>query len=300
MNMKNMKTIKSVVAMLVMVLALGCVSITAEAATKKDSLTLYVGESVAYSYYGMGTIKSVKSNKSKIVKASKYKGGSKMVAKKKGTAKVTVKGTKGTWITTVKVKAKPKFKVTLTPRADGYLTVQFKNTSSVYVDSATVDITYKDAAGNVLGTDTEYFSCIGAKKTATGETYVYVYPYDEESIDWSKTTYEVTYDRSINYKYSDYTKKVKFSTSVGTNASGSKILNVKTKISYKGDNGIYAGYSVYFYDAAGNVCGIRDYYHYMSGSKKKYRTNTTAISFPSDAVSYKLVNKRAFMKKYSK
>ncbi len=295
--MKNMKTIKSIVAMFVMVLALGCVSITAEAATKKK-LTLYVGETVNHSYFFMGDIKSVKSNKSKIVKASKYKDGSKMIAKKKGTAKVTVKGTRGTMIITVTVKAKPKFNVTLTPRADGYVTVQVKNNSSAYVNDVDVDITYRNAAGVVIGDSSTNIWYLGKGKTGANDANPYVYPYTDEDIDWSKTTYTVSYNRDIEYKYTDYTKKVKFSVSEGTNSYGSRVVNVKTSVSkYKGSNSIYAAYSVIFYDATGNIVDVRDNYDFLTGSKKKYRSSTTSISFPYEAVSYKVTHKRAFMTK---
>lgn len=299
--MKNMKTIKSIVAMLVMVLALGCVSISAEAATKNDKLTLYVGESISYSYYGIGTVKSVKSNKSKIVKASKYKGGSKMVAKKKGKAKVTIKGTRGTWTTTVTVKAKPKFTATLTPIVNEYSTdviVKLKNNSDAYFEDVTVTIKYYDAAGIELGSTRRTLYYLGAKKTATDDWAVNVYPHDEASIDWSKTTYAVEYNRSINYKYSDYSKKVKFTDKI-VNVDGKNYVRVNVKVNYKGSNGIYPACSVCFYDAAGNIVDIDQSFFYLSGSKK-YRSKYYDHRMPEEAVSYKVTNKRAYMRAYKK
>lgn len=291
--MKNMKKIKSVVVMLVMVLALGCISITAEAATKTKSLTMYVGEEFAYSYIGLGTVKSVKSNKSKVVKASKYKGGSKFVAKKKGKAKVTVKGTSGSFVYNITVKATPKIEVTFTPRADGYITVNVNNKSSASFDDLKVNIIYKDASGTVLGDNSVYFNYVGAKKSAVNDTYPSLYPYKAENIDWNQTTYEIEYDRSPDYKYTDYTKKVKY-----TEAVSDGLLTINTKISYKGDNSIYAAFSVVFYDAANNVVGVTDGYMFLTGSKKKYRTDSYDVYMPSDAVRYEIV-KRAVMKKYN-
>lgn len=283
--------------MLVMVLALGCVSITAEAATKTKKMTMYVGETFSYWYTGMGTVKSVKTSKKKVVAAKKVKKGStiynQMTAKKKGSAKVTVKGTRGTYVYNITVKATPKIEVSFVPRADGYLTVNVNNKSKVNFDSVTVNITYKDAAGNVLGSDTANVYYLGAKKSAADDVYPYVYPYDEASIDWNQTTFEVIYDRDPDYKYTDYTKKIKWTESVSNG-----YLNITTKTTYKGDNSIYAAFSVLFYDAAGNVIGVTDGYNFLSGDKK-YRTRTYDMRMPDGAVSYQIL-KRAVMRKYNK
>ena len=297
--MKNMKTIKSIVAMLVMVLALGCISLTAEAATKTEKLTLYVGEQVAYNYIGLGKVKSVKSSKSNIVKASKYKSGSKMVAKKKGKAKVTVKGTSGTYIYNVTVKAAPKFNVKVTPRADGYINVDLQNKSSVYYNSVTVELTYRDAAGTAIGSDTETFYYVGGKKKSVSQGFPTFNSYElKNTVDWSKTSYTVTWDRSIGYKYSDYTKKIKFSSKEVTEG-GSKYLQITFSTTYKGTNGIWPACEVVYYDAAGNIVDVQKYFAYLSGSKK-YRSSTQKNRIDSDAVTYKIINKRAYMKNYSK
>lgn len=291
--MKNKNTIKSILAMLIMVMAFSLVSITAEAATKTKKLTLYVGEKIQYTYIGLGTMKSVTSNKKSVVTATKKKDKSgyysEMVAKKKGSAKVTVKGTKGTFVYNITVKSKPVINVSLEQRADGYVNVTVQNKSSVYFDSVNVYISYKDAAGNEVDSDRVYVDYLGAKKTACSN----VYPSYSKGIDLSKTTYTITYDRDFggDYSYTDYTNKVKYTASLSNG-----YLNIKTSITYKKNGYVYAGYTVYFYDAAGNVVGVRDGYNYMSGSTKKYRTSSTNISAPKTAVSYKLV-KRAFLKK---
>ena len=113
-------------------------------------------------------------------------------------------------------------------------------------------------------------------------------------IDLSKTTYKISYDRNLDKKYSDYTKKVKWNTTV----KDGKIV-ITTKINYKKSDYVYAGYTVYFYDAAGNIVGVRDGYNFMSGSSAKYRTGKSEISMNlyDNAVSYEVV-KRAMMVKY--
>lgn len=291
--MKNKKVMKSIMAMFVMILAFSCFSITAEAATKTKKMTMYVGETFSYSYIGMGNIKSVKSNKKSVVTAKKIKNGStvynQMTAKKKGSAKVTVKGTRGTYIYKITVKKKPNIVVSITPRTDGYATVTVNNKSSVYIENVNVEITYRNAAGTVIGDSTARIYCLGAKNKFADQVYPSVYPYRATDIDWSKTTYKIVYDRNPEYKYSNYTKKVKYTYSVKNG-----YLNIKTKISYKGNNSVYAGYTVYFYDAAGNVVDVDNFYNYLSGSNAKYRTSTYTMRMPSDAVTYK-ISKMAYM-----
>lgn len=288
--MMNKKKLKTVLAMLVMVMAFSLAGITAEAATKTKKMTLYVGEKYTYSYIGLGSIKSVKSSKSSVVTAKKKKGKyNEMTAKKKGSATVTVKGSRGTYKYKITVKSKPNFEVKIEPRTDGYVTVKVNNKSSVYCNNLKVEFSFKNAAGQEVTTDRAYIYYLGAKKSAVDE----IYPYPNKGIDYSKTTYKVIYDRDPDRNYSDYTKKVKFSTSKKNGK-----VNVKTSITYKKRADVYAAYTIYFYDAKGNVVNIRDGYNYMSGSSKKYRTSTSDISMPYDAVSYKLVNKRAMMVKY--
>ena len=263
----NKKTIKGIIAMFVMVLTLGCVGITAEAASKTKKMTMYVGETFSYSYIGLGTVKSVSSSKKSVVTAKKKKKNSSiysvMTAKKKGKAKVTVKGTSGTFIYDITVKAKPKLEVNITPRTDGYVNIEVKNNSKAFFDSVTVEVVFRDVNGTQVDSSKEYINYLGAKKSACEEAYVY-----GSNIDLSKTTYTISYDRNPDYTYKDYTKKVNFSTS----ESNGK-LDIKTKISYKGKNSVYAAYTVYFYDAAGNITEAKDTYHFMSGDSK-YRSYT--------------------------
>ena len=70
-------------------------------------------------------------------------------------------------------------------------------------------------------------------------------------------------------------------------------LNISYRCdSYKDDGFAKWGCYGYFYDAAGNVVDVRDSYHFMY---KKRKTDTNSITKPYDAVSWKLVNKRAYL-----
>lgn len=285
--MKKMKnSVKGLVALFVMVMALSLAGITAEAATKTKKLTLFVGEKIEYSYIGIGTLKSVKSNKSKIVSAKKSKGHSIMQAKKVGKATVTVKGTRGTFKYNITVK-KPSFNVDIQPFGD-YVLVGVKNNTTEYFNDIDVSLTFYDANGNPVGQRTAYTHYVGSKKTAVDKVLVY---YD--NVDLSKTTYSVAWNRSIDYKYKDYGKKVNWSSS----QDGGKV-HVTVSTSYKGDGSVYAGFNVVFYDAVGNIVGYTaDYYEYLYKNKK---VDTTDIYMPDGAVRYEIVNKRAMLKEYSK
>ena len=282
------KYTKCMIAFLVMVMALSFAGITAQAATKTKKLTLFVGEKVNYYYIGLGTLKSVKTNKKSVVIAKKKGRYNQMTAKKAGSATVTVKGTRGTYVYKITVKKRPEIEVKLDRRQDGYININVKNKSSAYLDNVYVNISYKNAAGQEVDSSKMYFYYLGAKKQAAKEDY----PSHNKDIDMSKTTYEVTWSRDLNRDYSDYTKKVKYSLS-----QSDKYLNIKTSISYKKSCTVYAGYTVYFYDSNGNIIYIRDGYNYMSGSSSKYRTSTTQVRIPDQTASYSLVNKRAMLKK---
>ncbi len=287
--MKRTKNfLKCLVALFVMVITLSLAGITAQAATKTKKLTLYVGEKVNYYYIGLGNLKSVKTNKKAVVAAKKKGRYNQMTAKKAGSATVTVKGTKGTYVYKITVKKEPEIEVKLERRQDNCININVKNKSSAYLDNVYVDISYKNAAGQEVDSKKIYLYYLGAKKQAAKEDY----PINNKDVDLSKTTYKVTWSRNMNKDYSDYTKKVKYSLS-----QSDKYLNIKTSISYKKSCNVFAGYTVYFYDANGNVIGIRDGYNYMSGSNKKYRTCTTQVRIPDQTVRYSLINKRAMLTK---
>ncbi len=282
--MKNRKkSMKCLIALMVMAMAFCVTGVNAQAAKKTQKVTFFVGENIQHSFIGMGKVKSVKSSNSKVVTAKKYKNGIVTESKKKGKATITTKGTRGSYVYKVTVK-NPDIKVSL-PTNLGDNVVSVKNDGSGYFDSISVLYHLYDAAGNELGTEREFYNCVGSKKIAYGSIYLSKYRY--ANADFSKTTYEINWNRSLRAKFKDYTKKVNFT---ATESNGK--VDVKTSMSYKGKGYVYAGYSVFFYDAVGNVVEVRDSYHFLY---KKQKTKTYSISKPNDAVSWKLVNKRAYL-----
>lgn len=281
----NKKSIKCLIAMIVMVMAFTVTGVTAEAKTKTDKMTLLVGEKTGYTYIGMGKIKSVKSSKKSVVTAKKYRGGSLMTAKKAGKANVTVNGSRGKWIHKITVK-KASFKVNYTRTADGDFIVSFKNNSSVYLDRCQVTLTFKDSKGNKVTTATAYMNVLGPKQTGY-DTIMDPYYYD--NIDYSKTTYTIDYNRSIDASYKNYSKKVKF-----TESKSGNYINIKAKTSYKGKGDIYIAYEVKYYDSKKQLIDVANYTTTLYKSRKN---STTQIYMPSSAASYK-ITKRVMLKTY--
>ena len=289
--MKLMKrTLMLVAAVFVMAAALLTTSTTVQAA-KTKKVTLYVGEKPSYGFF-LGSVKSVKSSNKKVVAVSKKSGYAILNAKKTGKAKVTVTGTyrNSTNILNVTVKKKPTFGVSFIPLSNGECVMVVKNNSKAFVDQIKLNLTFYDVAGNAVATSTKYVNYVGAGKTAYEKLYASVYG---ATIDFSKTTAETSYDRSLSYKYKDYTGKVNFS----VNCSGGK-ASVTTSTKYKKDGSVYACFNLAYKDAAGNIVGYYyDSYHYMTKSRKIY---TYSYSMPTGAVSAEIVGKRAMLKEYDK
>ena len=257
-------------------------SVSVEAKTKTEKLTLFKGEKVSYYYIGLGSIKSVKSNKSNVVSVKKKNGSVYMTAKKTGSAKVTVKGSRGTYVHKITVK-NATFDVKLDTLNENYLLVTVKNKTAGYFDSVDIDFTFRDANNNVIGEKKAYISAVGSKKTG----YDTISTYNIKNADLSKVNYKITFYRNVDSKYKNYDKQVKYSDTKSGN-----YVKLTTKSSYKGNGGIYAGFTVFFYDASGKLINIYDGYNYLYKNKK---SQTVDIYIPSGVVTYKVV-KRVYLK----
>lgn len=285
-EMMMKKTIKTIMTVFAIAFALCATSVTAEAA-KKENVTLYVGEKPTYSFV-LGNVKSVKTSNKKVVSVKKSKGNAVLKANKTGKAKITVTGSyrNSTNILNVTVKKKPTFELSCYPVDNDYILIKVKNNSKAFLDTLKLDLTFYDTSGNEVKNLTKYINYIGAGKTAYEKAYVYA---DYSTIDFSKTKLVSEYDRSLSYKYKDYTSKVKYSI---TYSNG--YANVTTKTSYKKDGGVYAAFNLAYKDAAGNIIGYYyDSYNYLYKSKK---TSTNQYSMPEGAVSAEIIGKRAMLK----
>ena len=289
--MKKLQSVKIIFAVFVMVMAFFITGSTSQAATKSDKLTLYVGEQLGYSYIGMGTLKSAKSSNKKVVTASKKNGSCIMKAEKTGKATVTAKGSKGTWKHNITVK-KADFQVDIVPIAGTrYGQVSVKNNTSGFFTSFDVLVTFNDANGNKIYESSAYVRYVGKKQTGYDEVYL---GSDIEAIDWSKTTYTLSFSRSVDQKYKNYAKKVSFKESSGTNNNNNPCIDIKAKTSYKGKGSIYIAYDVFYYNAAGNLVSISNY---ISTLSKYSKSSTISIPMAYNAASYK-IKKRVILAEY--
>lgn len=287
--MKVMKnSTKCLIAFFVMLFAISLTGITAEAKTKTYKITLYVGEK-ASEYPSVGTIKSVKSSNKKVVAASKKGSTINLNAKKAGSAKVTVKGKKGTYVYKVTVK-KASFSVSgATVNSKGYYLMTLKSQSSSFFESVRVIATFRDSNGNPLKEETFSFYSIAPKSTAYDITYISSY----SGIDPSKTTFTVDeFYRTPYYNYKNYEKNVNYSITEVSSDAYSKDYRFTASTSYKGKGGIYAGYDVFFYDAAGNIVDVYSGYMFLYN---KSRVDTRNMSVDSSAVRAEIVSKRVYL-----
>lgn len=287
--MRTKRTIKGLLMVFAMAMVLSLTGITAEAAKNSRSVTLLTGESVDCTVIGIGTIKSAKSNKSKVVAAKKSTYGAKLTGKKKGSAKVVLTGSRGgkfTYNVTVK---KRDFKVKLeTLTVNGDLIVSVKNNTSVNIDDFYLTLNMTDMSTGYMFKRSADIYCVGAKKTgyACMNTSSYA-----STIDWDHVTYTLNYRRGAAYKYTNYEKKV----NVTAKESGNYVnITAKTKKKYNGNGTIYVGCEVTFYDAAGNRIDIKNA---RISLYKNQQSNTTQIYKPAGAVRW-TVKKRIMLKDY--
>ncbi len=279
----NKKSIISLLTALMIVISLCSVNINAEAASKK-SLTLFVGEKVQVTIFG-GTLKSVKSSKKKVCTVKKKSGKAVFTAKKSGKSKVTIKTSRGKITYNVTVKKNP-FKVTLTNGVNG-VAVSVKNSSAPFVDQVKVDVTFRDAAGNVLSTSPTYVYYMGKGQTASN------WASTSKNADLSKTTYKIAgWSRPIESKCKKYTSKVTTTTS-RTPGSYSDKFNYSFKTSYSGKGGIYAAQDVFSYNAAGQLTGVNTCFTYLYKNKKSYSSYT----YLPKGTNAKVMNTRATLVK---
>ncbi|CCX86994.1 putative uncharacterized protein [Clostridium sp. CAG:590] len=288
--MKNMKkSMKCLIALMVMAMAFCVTGVNAQAAKKTQKVTFFVGEKIQHTFIGYGKIKSAKSSNKKVISVKKNNRGVVSTVKKKGKATLTIKGTRNTLVYKATVTT-PKLEASLPTRTSGENSrsiVTLNNKGVGYYSSVDVKYIFYDANGTMLGYKNAYFYRVGAKKKAYAEVYL---GSSYDNADLSKTTYEISYRRDVDANFKDYSKKVKYS----LKESGSNIV-INAKSSYKGKGYVYAGYTIFFYDAAGNVIDCEDFYLSLD---KKNKTNARTIYKPNKAVSYKLVNTRAYEVKY--
>ena len=282
------KLVKRVVTVcLAVVMMLAAVApnapVTAQAATKTKSLTLYKGESGYLSAVG-GEVKSVSSNKKSVVSVSKDKKYNYQVnfkAKKTGKATVTIKTSRGTIKYAMTVK---KLDVTckLTDMGNGYLLLSLKNNTKQTFTGVGVQYELKNEFGETVVKNETIVSDAVAGKTVYDKIYYDNYSYN---VDVSKCSVKAVADnRSLSCKYKNESSKVSKSITEDTDANGNIKLTVKSKNTLKKEQ-VRGYHYILIYNTDGQVVDLKTVYFSLKAGAVD--TDTTTI-YSGDYSKYKV------------
>lgn len=265
-------------------------SVTAEAATKTEKMTLYKGEVVSVSTL-LGTIKSVSSSKKSVVSAKKDSGKAVITAKKTGKATVSVKTNRGTFKYVITVK-KFDIKVTISDMGNGYMLLKVKNNTKQTFSSIDVDYTIKNDQGATVKTDTKSVYDVVAGKTVYDTVYYdsYTYTVDESKCS-AKARVSTSYGggRSLTSTYKNVVSKIKTTISEDTSEENTVKLTFKSKNTQKKDYA-YVKHYVLVYNSMDQVIGLRTVsFSLKAGKLDSYSINLDTKYGYKDYSRYKVV-----------
>jgi hypothetical protein len=279
--MKHFKKLLAVVLTFVFVVtALAVEAPTAVYAASAESVTMYVGETFSYSLYTT-TITKVTSSDKSIVKASKdssLKYALTLVAKKKGTATITIKYKdikKKTQTKKLKVSVK-KADITCSAEAlaDGYALFSLTNNTKQTFEKAYIKYNLKDSNGETVKSEEDvYVTDLVAGKTAYYEVYVG----KDADIDYSASKVSVTaLYHDPNYTYTVCTSKnIKIVAKDVTEDEKKVSFTIKQKNATK--QTLDGKYYILIYDADNNIIGM-DYNNiYLTKKETKTASYETSI-----------------------
>jgi hypothetical protein len=301
--MKHFKKLLAVVLTFVFVVTAFAVEApTAVYAATTESLTMYVGETFSYSLYTT-TITKVTSSDKTIVKASKDSSLSyslNLVAKKKGTATITIKykDIKGkSQSTKLKVTVKKaSIACKMEPLADGKVLFTLKNKSDQTFDKAYIKYDLKDSEGDTVKSEEDvYVTDLVAGKTAYYEVYVG----KDADIDYSASTVSVTaLNHDPNYTYKVCTSK-NITIAAKNETEDEKKVTFKIKQKNATSQTLDGKYYILIYDADNNIIGMDDYSIYLTKKETKtasYETSIYKSTYPTYD-HYKIVVNAYYLKK---
>ncbi|MCM1283729.1 MAG: hypothetical protein NC180_09735 [Muribaculaceae bacterium] len=269
--------------------------VDAQADTKKENLTLYVGEAIYFTNYSKVT--SVKSSKSDVVKVAKDKKNNthaNLTAKKAGKSKVTIKTKSGTSVYTVTVK-KLDFDVTLTKISEGNILMSVKNNTKQIFDYVEVKYTLKGADGEVLAEDTKLLDDSMPGKMSYANITYSSYSYTVDIEQCSAKAKEVT--RSFTATYKNAESKVKVTDSVDMEKNpGYATVTVKAKNT--SSKSVKGKVSIVLYDAQGNKIGTRPVSFYIKGSATDTETVKIDVSYVYTDYDHYEIEKCLYFKTY--
>ena len=267
----------------------------AEAATKTEKITLYVGESIYATNYS--DVTKVTSSNKKVVAVGRdkeYTYRANMTAKKPGTSMITIKTKRGTMKYKVTVK-KLAFDVKLTELSDGEVLVSVKNNTNHIFDYVEVTYTLKGADGAVLEEDKRMVYDLLPGKTSYDKIFYSTYDF---TIAIKKCSAKISsVYRSPEAKYVDRASKLTITDkgNMKTNPGYATLtLKLKNKISSSMSGSVY----ILLYDKKDRLIGVRTLSVFLKGSAVETETEKidTTYSYPSYD-HYKIV-KNVYTKDY--
>lgn len=284
--MKN--TMKRVLFVFAVVLAVACFNVNAEAKTKTKKTSMFVGEKTTFTYSGIGTVKSVKVGNKKIATAKKSGNKCVITAKKKGKTTVTIKGSKCTYKHVISV-AVQKLDVKFKQVGDENAIITLTNNTLKYYNWFRVNVVFRDARGNEVYKTSTYINNMCPRQS--GSDVLYFGP-DAKNVDISKTTYQIQSKSIPGAKYKNYAKNVEITEYKRTAPSEEVFLDMTASTSYSGKGDISITYEVDYMDGLGNVVYIENRSDSLSSYKQK-----SEISIPYN-VKYGqyVVKKRVLLK----
>lgn len=272
---KRILSVFLAIAMIVTILP----TVTTEAATKTEKLTLYVGESYTFYTIGFDSLTGSSNTKKTVatVKVNKSKKQYTLAAKKAGTTTICVKGKdyygkSAVLKYTITVK-KPSFSISTQSIDDNYALIKIKNNCKATFDKIAIKYTFKTPDGEVYAQNTTTISRVLAGKTV----YEKVYVGRDANIDYSQSVVKVTaFDRDPSYTYKNVTTKQVTVKETEKSEEDSKIT-FKLKEKNTLNQYVYGHVYVISYDADDNIIDVDDYSLYLD----KKETKTTSEYFVS-------------------
>ncbi|MCR4956375.1 MAG: hypothetical protein K6A30_06800 [Lachnospiraceae bacterium] len=295
--MKKTNTLKRVAALvLALVMVFSMVPAMPSKAASTRSVTLYVGEAIYYTNYNK--VRSTKSSKKSVASVSKDSSNNthaNIRAKKAGKATLTIRTTAGTQKIKVTVK-KLNVTASLKDLGNGYVMITVKNHTKQIFESLTVGYALTDTSGNIVLKDTVNVYNVLPGKTSYTKVYYNQRAYSLNINTSAAVVGHSTYgSRSINYKYTNRSSKVKASVTDRTSDSSSISFNVTTK--NKTSASVSGSNYILLYDASNNVIGVENRSFYL----RSHATDTTKITIYTSTYKnydhYKILT-RAYSKKY--
>lgn len=280
---KRILSVFLAIAMIVTILP----TVTTEAATKTQNLSLYVGETYTFYTIGFDSLTGSSNTKKTIatVKVDKSKKQYTLSAKKAGTTTISIKGKdyygKSAVLKYKITVKKPSFTISTQSIDNGYALIKIKNNCKSTFDRIAINYTFKTPDGEVCAQNSTTVSRVIAGKTS----YETVYVGRDANIDYTQSVVKVTgFDRDPSYTYKTVTTK---QVTVKETEKSEDDTSVTFKLKEKNtlNQYVYGHVYVISYDAEDNIIDVDDRSLYLDKKETKttseYSVSKSEYSHPN-------------------